>query len=495
MVFPQPDIQNEHLYSTGATAFDPGSYTNSASVTALDDLAKEMKEYLKFVKYGMRYRLCNDTLTLKDGVYRIVPAQYWKYAAEIKELWPFDTGSRDSYPRGGDYGECWSRITDGRDQDTVERKLKVYFDPASYRYKDYFYWDGACHKRYSQTLNTMSGDAGLGSWYDADFSRPLTYRDDGENLFTRGATAMRAVTTIYMRHAAEISAAFPSGGVSADWLYNKICDFASRNKVNVHNLVKWQEGHDLEAWKAQDKELHETAKKAERSFAAIKKLLQDEIKDIENMENGKSTWTGDDEDPVFDPNDEEVMKNPDAAAKKARAKWATMKQNLRKKLAEVDDAAVALRNEWESYQSAVSSFRNKRKAESVVEQFAEACVNTLVRRKDKTIFDSGNDSGFRIPSGCNPYDIGKGTRDMLSKAKSYYDKLDKSYNLEVEYGAMMGLASAGKAKRDGKHPEDVIPEGEGIPEDSPGSLAPGSDTSSIIDKDHQTYSGGGWRWD
>ncbi len=85
MVFPQPDISNENLYSEGATAFAPGSYTNNASVTALDDLANEMKDYLKFVKYCMRYRICEDTLTLKDGVYRIVPAQYWKYISELKD--------------------------------------------------------------------------------------------------------------------------------------------------------------------------------------------------------------------------------------------------------------------------------------------------------------------------------------------------------------------------------------------------------------------------
>ena len=264
--------------------------------------------------------------------------------------------------------------------------------------------------------------------------------------------------------------------------------------MNVHNLVKWQEGHDLEAWKAQDKEVHETAKRAEKSFAAIKTLIQKEIKDIENMENGSSSWTGDDEDPVFDPNDEEVMKNPDAAAKKARAKWATMKANLKKKLVEIDNAAVSLRNEWESYKTAVAKFEGDRKAENVVLYFAESCINMLVRTKDRTIFDKGKDASFRIPTGCNPYDIGKGTRDMLARAKAYYDKLVKSYNLEVEYGAMMGLESAGKAKREGKSPDEIVDSADAVDNDTPGSLAPGSDTGAIIDKDRQEYSGGAWKW-
>ena len=490
MVFPQPDISNENLYSEGATAFAPGSYTNNASVTALDDLANEMKDYLKFVKYCMRYRICEDTLTLKDGVYRIVPAQYWKYISELKDLWPFDTGDRDSYPRGGDYGKCWSTVTDNSDQDRVARNLEQYFNSSSYRSKDYFYWDGSYHKRYGQSLCSMNGNANLGEWYAQN--KGLRYGSDNENMYP-DIGAIQKFAIIFSKKQFAISAAI-KGGVSSNWLYSKIVEFAKRNKVNVHNLVKWQEGHDLEAWERQDKEVHAMAQKAEKSFQAIKTLIQKEIKDIENMENGSSSWTGDDEDPVFDPNDEEVMKNPDAAAKKARAKWATMKANLKKKLVEIDNAAVSLRNEWESYKTAVAKFEGDRKAENVVLYYAESCINMLVRTKDRTIFDKGKDASFRIPAGCNPYDIGKGTRDMLAKTKAYYDKLVKSYNLEVEYGAMMGLESAGKAKREGKSPDEIVDAADGVEDDMPGSLAPGSDTGNIIDKDRQTYQGGAWKW-
>ncbi len=489
MVFPQPDIANENLYSEGATAFAPGTYTNNAAVAALDDLANEMKNYLKFVKFCMRFRICEDTLTLKDGVYRIVPAQYWKYISEFKDLWPFDTGDRDSYPRGGDYGKCWSAVTDNSDQDRVARNLNQYFKTSSYRSKDYFYWDGSYHKRYSQSLCGSDGNAHLGGWYDQN--KGLRYNSDNVNMYPDiGAAQMFKV--IFNRKKPAINAAI-KGGVGADWLYNKLVAFAKRNKVNVHNIVKWQAGHDLDAWKAQDQEIHETAKKAEKSFQAIKTLIQKEIKDIENMENGTSSWTGDEDDPVFDPNDEEVMKNPDAAAKKARAKWATMKAKLKKKLVEIDNAAGDLRNEWETYKKAVSLFESDRRG-CIGTYFSEACINTLIKTGSKTVFDAGNDANFRIPAGCMPYDIGKGTRDMLGKVKAYYDKLVKSYNLEVEYGALMGLESAGKAKRDGKTPDQVVDEADGLEDDRPGTLAPGSDTGSIIDKDRQEYSGGAWKW-
>ena len=483
MVFPQPNIANDNLYSEGATAFDPGAYTNNAAVSALDDLANEMKDYLKYVKFCMRFRICNETLTLGDEDWYIYS---WKRCKELKSLWGLGDGKK-----GDDYGDCWKALTDGKDQDALMDDLKPYFEPSSYHNRDYFHWDGSYHKSYRQSLCDTLGDAQLGTWYDRVRNMPLTYREPNVNRFGI-SSSYQIVTLAYNKYAAQLSTL--PGGVSLSWLYSKLENFANRNKLNVHNLVKWQEGHDLEAWKAQDKELRETAKKAEKSFAAIKSLIQKEIKDIENMENGSSSWTGDDEDPVFDPNDEEVMKNPDAAAKKARAKWATMKANLKKKLVEVDNAAEALRKEWESYKAAVAKFEDDRKTEKIVSYFAESCINTLVRTKDRTIFDKGKDASFRIPAGCNPYDIGKGTRDMLAKTKAYYDKLVKSYNLEVEYGAMMGLESAGKAKREGKSPDEVVDGADAVEDDTPGSLGPGSDTGAIIDKDQQEHSGGGWKW-
>ena len=441
-----------------------------------------MKNYLKFVKFCMRFRICSETLTLGDEDWY---AWSWKRCKELKSLWDLGDGKK-----GGDYGDCWHALTGGKAQDSLLDDLKPYFEPSSYHNRDYFHWDGSYHKSYRKSICDADGNAHLGGWYDQN--KGLCYNSDNVNMYPDiGAAQMFKV--IFNRKKPAINAAI-KGGVGADWLYNKIVAFAKRNKVNVHNIVKWQEGHDLEAWTAQDREVHETAKKAEKSFQAIKTLIQKEIKDIENMENGSSSWTGDDEDPVFDPNDEEVMKNPDAAAKKARAKWATMKANLKKKLVEIDNAAVSLRNEWESYKTAVAKFEGDRKAENVVLYYAESCINMLVRTKDRTIFDKGKDASFRIPAGCNPYDIGKGTRDMLAKTKAYYDKLVKSYNLEVEYGAMMGLESAGKAKREGKSPDEIVDSADAVDNDTPGSLAPGSDTGAIIDKDRQEYSGGAWKW-
>ena len=499
MVFPQPDIQNEHLYSAGAKAFDPGSYTNKTSIPALDQLAKEMKEYLKFVKFGMQFRICIETLSFHEGNWSWGTATRYKYCSPLHTLFGIDT---DNLPAGGEYGYCWNGLTDGTDGNQNETwntfNKRGYSLPYGYHNRDYYYWDGSYHKSYHQSICSTSGNAGLAAWYDGWQGKVLAYKDSSINGYSNKYLANQAV---FNSCVAEFVAdpSVPSDQrvfvmqANRSTLYAKVCAFADRNKVNVYNLVKWQEGHDLEAWKEQDAEIQDKAKKAEGSFAVITKLVRDEIADIENMEHGTSSWTGDDNDPVFDPADEEVMKDPDAAAKRAREKWAILKSKLKSKLKEIDAAAEALRNEWTTYQNAAKGFMDAR-ARCVQSHFPRACLRMVGAAKSLRVLDPERDSGFKIPAGYMPYDIGRGTRDMLARLNAYQRKLNDAYQREVEYGSMLGLSSAGRAKRDGKTPDQVVDEADGVPEDSPGSLAPGSDSGQIIDKDRQTYSGGKWIW-
>ena len=64
----------------------------------------------------------------------------------------------------------------------------------------------------------------------------------------------------------------------------------------------------------------------------------------------------------------------------------------------------------------------------------------------------------------------------------------------VRDGALLGLASASHAKKEGKSIDQIVDAADGIVEDKPGSLSAGSDTGLIIDKDRQEYSGGEWKW-
>lgn len=486
MVFPQPDIQNEHLYSEGATAFEEGSYTNNAAMAALDDLAKEMKNYLKFVKFGMKYRILKDSISLADE--RGFWASWsWKKCPELKEL--FGVGDGEGK---GDYAKCWSAITGGKDQDAFERDLKAYFKESSYHNRDYFYWDGAYHKRYMPKLVMDNGNSKLGAWFGDKKNKALTSADAKTNMFPMNDASNAILDERMNVHSALIARAFPTGGFDRKMASSSILVFAKNNSVNVHNMVKWTEGADLEDWKKKDAELAKAAAKADKMFGEIKKLIEREIHDIENIENGNAAWTGDESDPVYDATDEESVKDPEAMAKKAREKWKTMKENLKKKLAEVDNAVVALRKEWEIYKNAAADFIRGRE-QSVSRFYVDSCIKLMAKRKSINVL-RGDAGSFKFPKSCIAYDIVKETKTMLSRVEAYRKKADEAYKKEVEYGTLLGLESAGRAKKDGKSIDQIVDEAEGIEEDKPGSLAPGSDSGAIIDKDRQSYSGGEWKW-
>ena len=501
MVFPQPNIQNEHLYSEGATAYQDGSYTNNAAMAALDDLAKEMKNYLKFVKFCMRYRICSETITLGDEDWY---SGSWKRCNELKDLWGLGKGKC-----GGDYEKCWNGITDNKAQDEYMRNLEDFFKAVNYRIRDYFHWDGAVppeapynakreeklghHRRYMPRLVSSKGDSKLGEWFKKKENKSLTCDDSTANWFTSSSHSINLVANSIRDNSAAIAAAFGPGKFDTSKAISKMTQFASRNRVNVHNMVKWTEGADLEGWKNKEKELQKVVATADASFAEIKKLIEKEIHDIENIENGNATWTGDEGDPVYDPSDEAAMKDPTAVAKKAREKWKSMKSNLKKKLSEVDDAAVALRNEWDAYKKAADDFKAWR-GRSVANGYVDACIKLMAAKKSMNVLDERNDSTFKFPKSCITYDIVKSTDDMLAKAKAYLKKADDAVQREIEYGILLGLESAGRAKKDGKSIEQLVDKAEGIEEDKPGSLSAGSDTGLIIDKDRQEYSGGEWKW-
>ena len=487
MVFPQPNIQNEHLYSEGATEFAEGSYTNNAAMAALDDLAKEMKNYLKFVKFCMRYRICAETISLADerGFWH---TGSWKKCPELKELFGIGEGKGE-----GDYGKCWDVITDNKAQDDYSRNLEPYFNAVNYRIREYFHWDGSYHRRYMPRLVTSLGNSKLGEWFKNKDNKSLTCDDATYNWFVSGQTAFLAISTGIRNNSAALSAAFGPGKFDSNKAVTQIIAFASRNKVNVPNMVKWTEGADFEAWKAKEKELQKFSATADASFAEIKKLIEKEIHDIENIENGNATWTGDESDPVYDPTDEAAMKDPKAVAKKAREKWNGMKEKLKKKLVEVDAAAVALRNEWEAYKKAADDFKSWRRR-SVLDGYVDACIKLMAAKKSMNVLDGAEAAAFKFPKSCITYDIVKSTDDMLAKMKKYLKKADESYQREIEYGILLGLESAGRAKKQGKSIDQVVEEAEGITEDKPGSLTPGSDSGALIDKDRQEYSGGEWKW-
>ena len=537
MVFPQPNIIKENLYSQGATSYDPGSYTNDMPKSAFEEIAREMKDYLRYVHFCTKFRICQESLSFKDGKYHWGSATWWKYIPELHQLWPFDTGNGDSYPVGGDYGKCWNAITDNADQDKKADTLndKGYFKPWSYHNRDYFHWDGSYHSSYHSSIIDSSGNAGLYNWYQD--KRDLVYSGTG-NAYSLPYFDMLSndnFLKLFQNYQYELAVAL-SHTVDQTTLYNKLSGFAKRNNVNMLNLAKWQttkskpKGHweegyfrwitspnsgwsvrewvpgkwvggdgqtissDEEAWRSKDTALEKSVKTAEGSFAVLKRFVENEIVEIENILNDREEYKGDEDDPVFDPDDEKAIRDPEAAKKAAREKWERQKVKLRAALKQVDAAAVALRDEWGRYCGHVTGFKNERK-KAANYWFAEGCIKAIINSKSLSILDSGHEEEFALAfASAFPYNITAKTEEMARNVKEYQDKLNDAYKKEVEYGALLGLNSAKKAKKEGKTLDDIVDKGDHIDDDKPGSLAPGSDTGYIIDKDKIEYSGGAWQW-
>ena len=528
MVFPQPNISNENLYSEGAAEFDAGSFTNTPP-TDYKDLENEMKQYLKLVRFGMKYRIDDETLTVqyrhnygfyydeKDHIYHVVPGSGW-YVPELLDLWGLN-GNRVEFPVGGDYGICWSNLTDGISQTTGyyyypyyyshlypdhpdHRDVESCFMGQKYHGRDYFYWEGL---HYKYKMSSRNGNAGLGAWYDGN--KKYTYANDKINLYniptnsyyyrdygwgiTDKIRNYDVFSSLYDKYTDKFKNAF-TNFVSEDMLRERIGKFAARNGVNVGNIVKWQEGCSYEAWKTKDKKIHELATAAESGYPKIRKFIKDEIAELDAMINGTKKYEGDPDDPVVTEDDEELIEDPKTGVDKARAKWEKLKSQLKQKLAEVDDAVLALRESWTNYNATAQAFKSDR-WKCVPDYFIETCFNLVIKKRDLGVFDENR--VFSLPADVMAYNVYEKTEEMLACVEDYHAKLEDAYEKEVEYGALVGLKTAGDAKRKGKSLDELIDPAEETPKgDKPGSFAAGDDDAELIRDDYQHFSNGKWRW-
>ena len=495
MVFPQPAIKNQNLYSEGAEAYKPGDYTNTVPEKAFKELAEEMNAYLRCAQFGMKYRICDETLTLMDSD-KDNPLTTYKYVDELSKLWPFDVHKSDSYPRRGDYEKCWNLITGNKSQHNPMWYLEDHFKPSLYHNFDYFYWDGALHTSYRSDLVGALGKTALPTMYEGYVER--TYKTTTANAFRLSEDDAKKLFGKYEKRLKE---KFPKEkDLSHTWLKDKLDSFASRNRVNVSNLCKWQTPGAHSFWVQRDTDVHYLAVTTEVmgvSFENLRNFVRREIKEIDEILDGTGQYTGDADDPVYDPEDQSMLQDPEAAEKRARDKWNKLKGELREKLRELDAAVVKLRDEWKSYKAEAGDFV-KMRAECLTSRFADACVNLILISGDVHALDERHESVFfsYFPkANYMHYYIAKQTDVMYSRLSAYHDALQTALEKELEYGTMLGLESAKRPKKEGKSLDDLDwGNGEDLPADNPGTLSPGSDDAEIIKHDHMRYEGGKWRW-
>ena len=490
MVFPQPNIVNENLYSEGAKAFDPGKYSQNAGTAALDELAKKIGQYMKLARFGMLYRIREDEeLSYKEGNWSYGTATSHKYCVPLAEYFGIDT---NHLPAGGDYGACWNGITDNNDEGQNETnkylKKKKFFTPDSYRFRNYFTWEGMQHERYS-------GATSIYDWYESDrnwgSARGLTWQSSGVNVystgdrkisFERGRIVYRDdFDKVYERYEDQLT-------VKREVLRKRLDDFANRSGVNVSNIAKWQGSI---GWASKDESLYNKDKQAVSSYGFLRDFIRREAQEVKDILDGHGQYRGEDGEPVLEPEDEEAMKDPEAAAKKAEAKWYTQKDKLMWKLRDIDNAIRQLSTAAWNYSCAITTFELNRE-KSVSSYFIEGCIKLLIANGNNTDIFVG--SSLRFRDDAILYNIEEDTDRMIALVDEYQAKLQAAYDRELEYGKLLGLETAGAAERSGKTLDEVVDSAGDIGGDTPGTLSDGADTGKIIDNDRQEFSGDKWKW-
>ncbi len=489
MVFPQPNISPENLYSVGAVGYEDGDYTNTAAQAAVDALKDEMQDYLRYVQFCMKFRICQESLFLHSDKYHVKSLTWWKYISPLKDLFRIS-----SIPAGsGDYKDCWDVITNGKDQDTKETTLVDYFAGSSYHNRDYFHWDGSYHCSYQLSLCRSQGRTRLAGWYRNNPT--LCYMDSSRDVFKM---SYKTFKDRYYKGSSRIFKEKLHPAHDPEWLYDSITSFTGRNKLNIANLCAWQTPEKVEEWRKDDAALPVAVDKADESFAKICNLVNAEIKEVQKGIDGQADDVDDAADPVFDEEDEEFIRDPEAALRRARAKWEEKKAKLRESLRRLDSAVTNLRHEWDSFSSAVRNFESRRR-ECVDYRFTDAVVQVLLGTSDVSILEYGHlrsfIAAFENTSGRDRlgYGIADDTKEMLGRVNVWQQKLDAAYAAELEYGDLLGLKSARDRKQEGSGDIPVNEAGR-IPGETEGTLGEGSDRGLIIDKDRQSYGTGGWQW-
>jgi len=486
IAFPQPNIVDKNLWSTGAVAYAEGDFTNKMS-NAYEEVAKAMKSYLALAKFGMEYRLRKESIWLVDEQPEWYHSGSAKHCSPLYEL--FDKN------KGGDYANCWGGITDWKSQNAYMRELEDYFKTDSYRSRNYFFWEGSWHNRYASDLVSWRGRAhyyGLALSVRFKSSSAVWYF---ANSSTRGYSGYYYEQ--FLNHVGQRVTDVVRAGLDPKDMWNAYDAFQrSVGGFKLKDIVLWKDPSRYQDWYSTDVRVQQVVdEKADKRFGTIMDLLNAEIADIQKvLDNKMDDYTGDTGDSfIIDPDDEEAIDNPQEAARKAMEKWEARKAELRQLLREIDEKITALNNAWWAYDNAAAQLLSNRE-QTVDYDVSEAFISACILEKRAKAFTTQEFASILRGNNLIPYDIVGKTAEFARLMDAYCDALQAMWDAELSYGVKLGLASAKKAKKTGKSIDDldfgkdVLPDGEG------GSFNPGSDKGWPINKDDETWSSsGGWQ--
>ena len=322
MVFPQPNLRNANLYSTGAAPFDGPNY-NPDEEGAADALLADMTNYLAAARFCMQFRICEEQLAHWDHGCPGCGLR-WHYCPQLVQVfglrqpnWHSDWTTNHVPCYQGDYFQSWTNLT--RVDEAFLRRCQDYyaqyyhytytsyhpslwrtnlneyasqqynqwgsgdvrgwsytdpgyrnrrlldwiFMPWSYHNRDYFHWDGWFHKGYQWELCRNKGDLPGGRQWGESDNAPYCHKDDTSDVFNR---RYHWQPFDFLENAWREKAGLQwwdksatNEVISLEDLRGKLKAFAERNQVNIPHLCAWQTPGAFERWKEDDQSILEKA--------------------------------------------------------------------------------------------------------------------------------------------------------------------------------------------------------------------------------------------
>lgn len=452
MVFPQPNLRDANLYSSGAAPFAGPDYDPNAE-GEVDALCNDMTNYLAAARFCMQFRICEEEVVFESYYWndRSVGIAYCPQLAAALGLdssthgyfWSLSSCQVPCFE--GDYLMSWNQLTGdacqtwgwwgsafakdsgysirpewyyhsntnypywvdwGWHEWRFPTNFTAQFDENSYHNNDYFHWDGWYHQGYQWELCRNKGDLPAGRQWGTGTNAPYCHQGDTMNVFpTNILYNYHSDNPLYWSY--QSRARTDNAVMTYAEFCPKVIAFAGRNKVNIPHLCAWQTPGAFERWKEDDKAILEKSVQLSGSngFQRVMALVHDEAEEIrELLEGGGEDILEPLSGNVYDPDSLDIMDKEGSALDKARGNWEEIKAKLRQCLHELEDIAVELRTLYAGWtdeegkshpglEAQLESCLDDRK-NAVSWGFAQACMDIVFDSQDPTILDEGNEARF-----------------------------------------------------------------------------------------------------
>ena len=501
LVYPQPEISNDNLKSSGATPYKPGEW-DGIDTKVIGDCQNRIKKYIQLCEFAYAYRKTEENISPWDSGDKF--AHSHKGFQPMVELMNNGKWEGDgSCPYRDDYKKCWNELTGGASFTAYfywglfkKHYYDIYYDlggegSTRHRDKEWYYFDGGPHRRY--------WGYGGGN-YEAWCKAIREYKPDSRNCapssfmheifkggryrecFCSTASAPTDWNTFCPVHITENGLVYK--GVS----YRKA--FALDFPAKVQTILRCR-GNGAERIR-RETEACDKIVKFDGYWKTIKTMIDKNHQTLKQMSTGESP-SAEDGTMDFGLNTEEAMKDPQAAAKNAEKKLDELKQKASAKLRELDGKIKEHKEKMAALYSLMTEARIRRDAalwrmHENFERFWNERGGWDYSTWNK---DGGEFSAIALTDGIDCNAIAADSDKLAELATRGDALLHEIFDLERDYGALFGGAGSREVGDKGLDDIPYDPEHSEPKTPQPSSPTSGSDDDGAGEE--WTHGEGGWR--